>query len=468
MPALISPDEIRTWFAAAMSTMYQAEVPQYATLLDVVAEVNAGVLRAQPELGLGLDRSGDSARLGIERHGAIRLGTAGELAMMRRLFAVMGMVPVGYYDLSGAGIPVHSTAFRPTDERSLRRNPFRMFTSLLRLDLIDDERVRAVARTILAQRDIFSERLRSLIDRSESAGLNAAEAREFVVEACATFAWRSEAAVPLQTYRELRAIHPIVADIVCFRGPHINHLTPRTLDIDAAQALMRERGLTPKAVIEGPPRRACPILLRQTSFLALDEPIAFRDERSGAMTSGSHTARFGEIEERGVALTPKGRALYDRLLDTARATVEANAEGTGANDERWLREVFAAFPDTEAQLAAEGLAYFRYRRSEAARSDAMPFDPSMSLSELLHVGAVSIDPIVYEDFLPVSAAGIFTSNLGDSRRAHAGGRANRGLFEEQLGASVPDETSLYAEREAASIRSALNATRRSAVTPPSS
>ncbi len=36
-----------------------------------------------------------------------------------------------YYDLSQAGVPVHSTAFRPIDElRS--RNPFRMFTSLLR------------------------------------------------------------------------------------------------------------------------------------------------------------------------------------------------------------------------------------------------------------------------------------------------------------------------------------------------
>ncbi len=26
---------------------------------------------------------------------------------------------------------------------------------------------------------------------------------------------------------------------------------------------------------------------------------------------GTHTARFGEIEQRGVALTPKGRQLYD-------------------------------------------------------------------------------------------------------------------------------------------------------------
>jgi len=32
-------------------------------------------------------------------------------------------------------VPVHSTAFRPVDDTALRRNPFRVFTSLLRPEL---------------------------------------------------------------------------------------------------------------------------------------------------------------------------------------------------------------------------------------------------------------------------------------------------------------------------------------------
>lgn len=103
--------------------------------------------------------------------------------------------------------------------------------------------------------------------------------------------------------------------MVAFKGPHINHLTPRTLDIDQVQALMPAHGITPKAVIEGPPRRECPILLRQTSFKALEEAVSFTDQPD---SRGSHSARFGEIEQRGAALTPKGRALYDQLLNTAR------------------------------------------------------------------------------------------------------------------------------------------------------
>src|SRR5207244_1657147 len=123
-------------------------------------------------------------RLEVERHGAIRLGTPQELSMMRRVFAVMGMQPVGYYDLSVAGGPVHSTAFRPVSGQALALNPFRVFTSLLRLELIDDARLRDEASAILSRRRIFSDRLVELTERFESrGGLGADEADEFVAHA---------------------------------------------------------------------------------------------------------------------------------------------------------------------------------------------------------------------------------------------------------------------------------------------
>ncbi|MCP5853911.1 DUF1338 family protein, partial [Klebsiella pneumoniae] len=88
----------------------------------------------------------------------------------------------------------------------------------------------------------------------------------------------------------------------------------------------------------------------------------------------SHTARFGEIEQRGAALTPKGRQLYDKLLDATRAALGgAPAE---ANAERYmalLKEQFAEFPDDLAQMREQGLAYLRYFATEqglAAREQA--------------------------------------------------------------------------------------------------
>ena len=115
----ITADEIREQFSQAMSAMYQQEVPQYGTLLELVADVNLAVLENNPQLHEKMVNADELARLNVERHGAIRVGTAQELATLRRIFAIMGMYPVSYYDLSQAGVPVHSTAFRPIDDASL-------------------------------------------------------------------------------------------------------------------------------------------------------------------------------------------------------------------------------------------------------------------------------------------------------------------------------------------------------------
>jgi uncharacterized glyoxalase superfamily metalloenzyme YdcJ len=122
-------------------------------------------------------------------------------------------------------------------------------------------------------------------------------------------------------------------------------------------------------VIQGPPRWDGPaVLLRQTSFRALAEPRRFRDD-DGTIVEGSLRVRFGEVEARGVALTPKGRDRYDAAMAAA---VPAKV---------WSQY----FPATHDEMATQGLAYYR------------DGDPAK--------------PVVYEDFLPTSAAGIFRSNL---------------------------------------------------------
>ncbi len=314
----ISTDVIRASFSSAMSSMYRTEVPAYGTLLSLVAKVNDQTLAASPELRHRLEQTDTLDRISEERHGAIRVGTPAELAMLRRVFAVMGMYPVGYYDLSEAGVPVHSTAFRPVGDAALKINPFRVFTSLLRLDLIADSNLREEARKTLEARQIFTATAISLVEKAEAkGGLELDDAARFVKEIIETFRWHDQASVSRELYRRLHDAHRLIADVVSFKGPHINHLTPRTLDIDAVQAMMPAYGISPKAVIEGPPTRVCPILLRQTSFKALEESVSFKNDQ-GAWEAGSHTARFGEIEQRGIALTPKGRALYDRLLTESR------------------------------------------------------------------------------------------------------------------------------------------------------
>ena len=450
----VSPSQIRADFSAAMSEMYRKEVPAYGTLVEIVEQVNAGVLD-RDDNALAMTPGEDTNRISAERHGAIRLGTAEELAMMGRVFAVMGMEPVGYYDLSVASVPVHSTAFRPIGREALAENPFRVFTSLLRLELIQDEALRDKATATLTRRRIFTDDAIRLTEKAEAeGGLGAEDASRFVAEVLETFRWHPEACVDDATFDELIAAHRLIADVVSFKGPHINHLTPRTLDIDAAQVEMVGRGLPAKAVVEGPPRRKCPVLLRQTAFKALKEAIRFPIGED--WQEGQHTARFGEIEQRGVALTPKGRALYDQLLADVRAEILPAADGSNAADYvAKLEDVFKAFPDTWRELHDQDLAYFKYAPGGGAAKGE-------GLIALLDSGALTISPIIYEDFLPVSAAGIFQSNLGDEARTDSQAASNRSSFEAALGKRVTDEFALYEAMQAASYTAAMELLNKSA------
>ncbi|MGP4733782.1 MULTISPECIES: 2-oxoadipate dioxygenase/decarboxylase HglS [unclassified Psychrobacter] len=476
--SFMSSDDIRHEFSMAMSAMYQAEVPLYGDLVDLVSKVNAEVLATQPEIKSQLLHTGEIERLNMERHGAIRLGTASELSMMRRLFAVMGMYPVGYYDLAPAGVPVHSTAFRTLDSHSLHKSPFRVFTSLLRLDLIGDVALEREAIKTLQKRCIFTDDVIELIERFEvQEGLIPEDARHFIKEALETFRWHDKTPVTKELYQKLLHQHPLIADVVGFKGPHINHLTPRTLDIDAAQQKMQTGGIPSKAIIEGPPRRACPILLRQTSFKALEESVSFRnayigdsDECCDGYEQGSHTARFGEVEQRGVALTPKGRALYDTLLNEARNRLGVTPNEDNASQYyQILDDTFSKFPDNYRTLHDADLAYFYYQltdnthdsgQAQALLSAAfhkvdLNTISRAELSTLIDDGVIRIEPIMYEDFLPVSAAGIFQSNLNQSKNNSYEINSSQQDFEQALGTTVYDELKLYEEIQAQSLQQCL-------------
>lgn len=454
----IKTDEIRYQFSIAMSTMYQKEVPLYTNLIELVNEVNESVMQQQPEIKQQLINTGELDRLSAERHGAIRLGTAQELETMRRLFAVMGMYPVGYYDLTPAGVPVHSTAFRAVTTEALNISPFRVFTSLLRLELIEDESLRSKAKQALENRNIFTDRVIELIEKFEKqGGLTSEQGEEFVREALETFRWHESSPISKSLYEQLLSQHGLIADIVGFKGPHINHLTPRTLDIDAVQQGMSQRNIPPKDIIEGPPRRNCPILLRQTSFKALEESVNFTGD-AGDAVAGTHTARFGEIEQRGVALTPKGRALYDQLLNAARTKLGSTPNASNASQYyQLLSQEFEAFPDDYHSLHEQGLAYFYYQLNE----DKLEAGVSMQqVDELVSQGVLRIEPIVYEDFLPVSAAGIFQSNLKDNKQSSYQGNSNQADFEKALGRPVYDELELYSKLQQQSLERCLNALQR--------
>lgn len=385
---VISKNILRKKLFKSLSDMYAREVPLYDKLLETVHDVNKKVAR---ENNLNISDE-ELNNLSSERHGAIRLGKPEELAMMARFFNCLDMQPVNFYNLADAGAksqPVISTAFRP-----LKKADHRVFCSLLMTDYFDAATRERIENT-LKDRKIFSDKLILLIEISEKEnGLNESQSVDFLSEGQKLFGWQGKAK-DHELYKTLisKKIN-IAADITCFPSPHLNHLTPNTLDIELLQNEMKKRmsgeykNLSHKGMkdtIEGPPPMKALVLLRQTSYKALDEQVEFTNP-DGSKTTGTHTARFGEVEQRGVAMTPKGRKLYDECVAK---TETINPKLVSGNYSQYLKEYaacFSAIPDSHEELKKQGLAYYRKDGS----------------------------PVRYEDFLPVSAAGIFASNLNQA------------------------------------------------------
>ena len=85
---LMNPAILRARFSAALSAMYRAEVPAYGQLIELVADTNTQAATTQADFTARLKAADGLSRLSEERHGAIRLGSAAELAMMRCLAAL--------------------------------------------------------------------------------------------------------------------------------------------------------------------------------------------------------------------------------------------------------------------------------------------------------------------------------------------------------------------------------------------
>ncbi|MEU2422065.1 VOC family protein [Streptomyces sp. NPDC007851] len=443
---------LRAAFAQRLSRMYGREVPAYTTLVDVSREVNEDVLRAR---GADAERLGSIGRVTAERHGAVRVGTPGELAQAARIFGALGMYPVGFYDLreaAASAVPVVSTAFRPVDEEELARNPFRVFTSLLTPAdrRFFDPDLRSRLETFLAGRELFPPELPVLADRAAAeGGLPADDAERFLELAVRSFELSAEP-VDRAWYRTLERVSAVAADIGGVRSTHINHLTPRVLDIDELYRRMTGRGVEMIDTIQGPPAWQGPdVLLRQTSFRALAEPRAMRTE-DGRVVDGALRVRFGEVEARGIALTRTGRARYDELLDRVD---EQAAQHPGAARDDLARALWERhMPGSEQELAAQELAYFTYRVADGRPRDGAP--PPSGTAELVRQGWVVAEPVVYEDFLPRSAAGIFQSNLsGEGTRDHdgQGTRYDADWLSGAVGREVLDPFALYERQQNRSL-----------------
>ncbi|MBI2517012.1 MAG: VOC family protein [Opitutae bacterium] len=251
---------------------------------------------------------------------------------------------------------------------------------------------------------------------------------------------------------ELAALQPVAlpADTV---AALVDGLARRLKQPDLNLSKHKHSGF--KDSTEGPPEDT-PLLLRQDAYKALTESVVFT-QPDGSAVETVHTARFGEIEQRFYATTPKGRALYDRCLAAADAAKEQHpglAKKDFAAYERLAAAAFAPFPKKLPELLEQGLVYGRYAATAAGLTVAKTGKiKTTSLTELARLGFVAVEGLRYEDFLPVSAAGIFASNLnqyGTKSTAATKPTYTQAQLEEILDRKIIDPDVTYAGLDAES------------------
>lgn len=214
-----------------------------------------------------------------------------------------------------------------------------------------------------------------------------------------------------------------------------------------------------KETAEGPDA-GVQILLRQDAYRALTEPIRFIDE--SPHFESAHTARFGEIEQRFYATTPRGRALYDDCLAEQAATsctVPSGDSGgrpsSGGNQS--TPSPFAPFPHTLHELIDQGLVYAMFEPADDAACAEQRI-MTTDVRTLMREGLLRCRGLRYEDFLPISAAGIFASNLdqyGTDSTARQRPTYSREQFEGIIGRSIIDSDTAYQNMQSGSLLSSF-------------
>ncbi|TAK92687.1 MAG: DUF1338 family protein, partial [Verrucomicrobia bacterium] len=234
-----SPTEMQNLLFAELSRMFGQEVPLYDKSLLVNQACNQTVCALLGKKYSGFSLSSEQLdKTSGERHGAIRIGKPEEYRWIAGFFAAFGMEPHNFYDmttLGGKSQPVIATAFRS------RLNPeHRIFTSLLMADYFDPA-TRQRIETLLAPRQVFSQRAKELVEKNQKqGGLDLNDSRALIHEGTARiFKWTGQAH-DHRLYQELsKAGFKIAADIACFESHHLNHLTPNTFCLDLYTTAMK-------------------------------------------------------------------------------------------------------------------------------------------------------------------------------------------------------------------------------------
>lgn len=424
----VEPDEMRSKYIEMLTDQFQEKFLDYGVLSDLVRDINNITLIQNTALYEQLIQQRERHFFSQVLCAHYVLNNAEDLEWLRRIFAIIGLFPVGFYQLGSPDFPLPSTLFRPLQHEAIRRQPFRILLSVRNLTETQGiSGMQPLER--LASRTQLKGQFIEFIYKFEKYGmLNAVEAQHFLTalmqyvhpecQSLSPQAWMSETTQNLNPARQ---------------NAFIGQMTLPCLNMEKATQLTRDLGLDPLDHLEAPSQRNYPILSNKMSILL----------KSPHSSESAHRCQF-QIEQRGLALTAKGLKLVQGIFK--HLVVElAQKTRTISQQRRLINQAFKSLPDSDVTLYRQGLAYFRFCLNPDAMPVALGSYTKQDVPQLLRHQVIQLVPIMFEDIVQPDLSQYAPALLEQHKKQ----------FEAGLGCPVHDPMPYYALWQEESLQRCL-------------
>lgn len=426
---LVDSDELRSRYIKRVNDHFYIKNHEYAIISDVIKDINNIEMIKSPILLEKLKKQGERDFYIQELELHYKIINQIDLSIVCRIFAVLGLFPVGFILQGSLQNPVPCTLFRPINNSNAKKH-------YIRIKLSYAYASKAYNKTQNDKVDTSKtcQNLKQYIDKFEKNSYFIDSDIEKFLEEVIDYLHPefNTSKVAQETHNRFLRDGNSICEI---RFP--------TLSLTRTLSMIRKYKFDIDCTVNLPEARKYPLLYNLAKIF-LKSPNICPDQTNVQNDALSQI----QLVQRGIALTPKGKSQYSKIL--AEFFLEQNqCNKKNDNLQRSINRNFRKFPDSTSQLYQEGLAYFSFKLKPNIDVSNDKNWNKEDLTDLIYSNHVDVMPIMFDGLMDTQALKI--NQLDELVKAH------KCAFEEKLECAIQDEHEYYLMLQHQSMQQCLAA-----------
>lgn len=430
----VESDEIRLKYVQMISDLFHSRYSVYGVVFDIVRDVNNMALIQNASLYDEMVKKGQKQTFSQELSAHYILFNPGDLGIIRRIFAVMGLYPVGFYNLDLNGKSLASTLFKPLNKIALKQQPFRITVSLANQSFDNECEQHNVPKNRLD----LSEKFLGLLQKFEKySALNELDVHYFIQELQENL-HKPDYDMQCCEQRPFRSSMNQIRESIMIRSTSLACLNlPKVIEE------LKHFDLYAIDDLDGPSDRKHPLLFNKMN-------INLRSKHPDHQKSDSDNQNIPvftiQLEQRGLALTAKGHQFFKSILSNLKSRLEPRTRLSLVQKRKLMNQVFKRFPDSSYSLYRKGLAYFTFSVNPEIEIIDDRYWTEEDLPRLIRSKRILLTPLIFEDIY--SSYSVHASSSFDFVE-------EKKSFEAYLGTCIHDEMRYYVLCQEQSLQTCL-------------